>query len=70
MSYVNPNYKTKKEFKAAIEQGDRPATYNYSGMFQTTQNGQDTIEGPHYPKPHKWYARVQVVNGQVVKVLS
>jgi hypothetical protein len=70
MAYVNPDYKTKKEFKLAIESGKRPETYNYAGMFQTVQNGQDTIEGPHYPKPHKWYARVQVENGLVVKVIS
>jgi hypothetical protein len=70
MSYVDPNYPTKKAFKQAIEQGERPETYNYSGMHQTKKNGTDTIEGPHYPKPHKWYARVQVENGQVVKVLS
>lgn len=70
MAYVNPDYKTKKEFKQAIEQGARPETYNYSGMFPTKQNGTDTIEGPHYPKPHKWYATVQVENGLVVKVIS
>ena len=70
MSYVDPNYPTKKAFKLAIEQGERPETYNPSGMFPTTQNGTDTIEGPHYPQAHKWYARVQVENGQVVKVLS
>ena len=45
-------------------------TYNPSGMFPVPANGQDTIEGPHYPKPHKWYARVQVAHGYIVKVLS
>jgi hypothetical protein len=33
-------------------------------------NGEETIEGPHYPKPHTWYARVRVEDGVVVKVLS
>lgn len=70
MAYVDRDYKTKKEFKLAVESGSRPSTYNPSGMFQTVQNGRDTIEGPHYPKPHKWYATVQVENGVVVKVLS
>lgn len=70
MAYVDPDYKSKKEFKEAITKGARPETYNYSGMFPTTQNGRDTIEGPHYPKPHKWYASVQVENGRVVKVIS
>lgn len=28
------------------------------------------LEGPHYPRPHTWYAKVQVKDGVVVKVLS
>ena len=66
MSYVDPNYKTKKEFIAAVNAGVKHRTYNPSGMFPTLQNGPDVIEGPHYPKPHKWYAQVRVENGIVV----
>ena len=66
MSYVNPDYKTKKEFLAAIKTGVRHTTYNPSGMFPAPQNGRDVIEGPHYPKPHKWYASVEVRDGVVV----
>lgn len=65
MSYVSPNYKTKKEFIQAVKDGVKHATFNPSGMFPTTQNGSDTVEGPHYPKPHKWYASVTVENGIV-----
>lgn len=68
MSYVNPDYPTKKAFKEAVEAGVKHRTYNPSGLFPTTQNGTDVIEGPHYPKPHRWYARVDVVNGVVTKV--
>jgi hypothetical protein len=70
MSYVNPNFKTKKELKEAVLRGDQLTTYNPSGMFPTKTDGEDTIEGPHYPQPHKWYARVRVANGVVVKVIS
>ena len=70
MSYVNPNYKSKKEFKAAVEAGTRHRTYNPSGMFPTPQNGRDVIEGPHYPQPHRWYASVEVKDGVVTKVLG
>lgn len=66
MSYVNPNYKSKKDFIAAIKAGKRHETYNPSGMFPTPQNGSDTVEGPHYPQPHRWYASVKVVNGIVI----
>lgn len=68
MSYVNPNYKSKKEFKEAVLAGVVHETYNPSGMFPTTQNGSDVIEGPHYPKPHKWYASVVVEDGKVARV--
>ena len=68
MAYVNPNYKSKKEFKAAVAAGVQHATYNPSGLFPTTQNGTTVIEGPHYPQPHKWYASVVVKNGVVVSV--
>ena len=68
MSYVDPNYKTKKAFKAAVQSGVKHFTYNPSGMFPVTNNGRDTIEGPHYPKPHRWYAAVVVVDGIVTKV--
>jgi hypothetical protein len=37
-------------------------------MFPAKQNGTESIEGPHYPKPHTWYAQVEVVDGKVVKV--
>lgn len=28
------------------------------------------LEGPHFPKPHKWYARVHVTDGVVDRVIS
>ena len=36
--------------------------------FPPNMNGTEFIEGPHYPKPHTWYAQVEVKNGVVVKV--
>ena len=68
MSYVDPNYRTKKAFKEAVQKGVEHYTYNPSGMFPVTQNGNDTVEGPHYPQPHRWYAAVTVVDGIVTKV--
>ena len=70
MSYVFPDYKSKKELKEAVANGEKLQTYNPSGMFETPQDGEDVIEGPHYPKPHKWYARVKVEGGFVTKVIS
>jgi len=68
MAYVRPDYPTKKDFKAAVVAGVQHKTYNPSGLFETIQNGQDVIEGPHYPMPHRWYAGVEVQNGVVIKI--
>ena len=68
MAYVNPNYKSKKEFKAAVAEGKQLEPYNPSGMFPVPQNGRVVIEGPHYPQPHKWYADCDVQNGIITKV--
>lgn len=69
MAYVDPNYKSKKEFRQAVEAGKRHVPYNPSGIFPVQQNGNVVIEGPHYPKPHRWYANCRVQDGVVVKVL-
>ena len=66
MSYVDPDYPSKKAFKEAVLAGKKHETYNPSGMFPTPQNGMDVIEGPH--GFHRWYAQVEVVNRIVVKV--
>jgi hypothetical protein len=39
-------------------------------MFPATTEGVAFLEGPHYPAPHTWYAKVQLKNGLVVKVMS
>lgn len=67
MSYVDPNFKSKREFIEAVKRGDKLRVYNPSG-FPVNQNGVDCIEGPHYPQPHRWYASVVVVDGIVTKV--
>lgn len=68
MAYVDPNYKTKKEFVSAVKAGYKHYTYNPSGMFPVCQNGTDVVEGPHYPQPHRWYASVTVKDSVVIKV--
>ena len=67
MAYVNPNYKTKKALKEAIVNGDMVTVFS-PGPFGCNQDGVEYIEGPHYPKPHRWYAQITVVNGVVTKV--
>jgi len=37
MSYVDPNYPTKKAFKEAVKAGTVHRTYNPSGLFPTPE---------------------------------
>lgn len=67
--YVDPNFKTKKALKEAVAAGE--TVYVFSpGPFPAPTSGQTSVEGPHYPKPHMWGARVEVEDGKVVKVIS
>ena len=65
--YVDPNYKTKKALKDAVKSGVIVSVYS-PGPFPCPQNGTVTVEGPHFPEPHKWYGRVTVVDGIVTGV--
>ncbi len=68
--YSDVNFKTKKELKEAVASGCQIGAYQPGGMFPSQTDGEATIEGPHYPKPHTWYARVRLENGLIVKVLG
>ena len=65
--YASKDFKTKKEFKEAIAKGEKITLYA-PGLGTPAWNGTDFVEGPHYPKPHKWYAKVVVKDGYVIKV--
>jgi len=66
--YVSGNPKNKKELKALVATG--VATIFSPGPFPAPTDGEASVEGPHYPAPHSWYARVLVKGGVIVKVLS
>ena len=79
--YTDKNFPTKKALKeqvaaynAAVAEGDTEkaakleVTIYAPGMGSPKYNGTDFVEGPHYPKPHSWYAEVTMKDGVVVKV--
>jgi hypothetical protein len=47
-----------------------PVRYYQPGPFggNEPKAGQIYIEGPHYPKPHRFYAECTAENGIIVKV--
>ncbi len=65
--YTTTNYKTKKAFKEAVKNGD-DVTLFAPGIGSPKVNGTEFVEGPHYPKPHTWYAQVTMKDGKVVSV--
>ncbi len=74
--YCSHNFRTKKALKEAVKAaadgaGGLDLTIFQPGPFEGNEpdNGTVTLEGPHYPEPHKWYARATVKDGQIVKVL-
>ena len=68
--YANTNYNTKKALRAAVDAGETVGAYQPGGMFPSQTDGEAVVEGPHYPQPHKWYARVLLADGAIVKVLG
>lgn len=71
--YAKPNFKTKKALKEALAAGQRVTAFlpnsEYTG-FTTQTDGETVIEGPHYPEPHRWYAKVMLKDGEIIKVLK
>ena len=77
MAYSMINFKTKEAFVEAVkaagpEEDTGPLVrVHQPGPFGPEVNdGRITIEGPHFPKAHTWYAAVEVRNGYVVRIIS
>lgn len=67
--YVSGNPKTKKMLKDMVASG-RPVYIKSVSLHPEPTSGDMSVEGPHYPQPHAWYARVRVKDGVIVKVIS
>lgn len=69
--YADVNFKTKKELKQAVKDGRKIGVHQSNGDIfgvEPPKDGEVTLEGPHYPEPHRWYARVELKNGFIKKV--
>ena len=67
MAYTSPDFETKKALKEALVQGRNVDVYQ-PGLGNVPTNGHIFLEGPHYPRPHTWYAEGTMQDGQLVKV--
>jgi len=43
-----------------------PVSVYSPGPFPAPTDGKVTIEGPHFPAPHRWYATATVSGGNIV----
>ena len=66
--YTDRNFSTKKALKKAVKSGDKVTFFQPGGLYNGVVDGSIVIEGPHYPEPHKWYAKCQAVNGLITEV--
>lgn len=66
--YAYKNYQTKKQLIEDVKAGRQVSVYQPGGMFPAPTEGRVTIEGPHYPQPHRWYATAEIKNGIIVRV--
>jgi hypothetical protein len=69
MAYANINFPSGKALKEAIKNGDEVRVMS-AGMFPPKENGTEVIEGPWYPQPHKFWVRVEVKDGVIVKAIK
>ncbi len=66
--YTSINFKSKKALKEAVAAGKVVTVFQPNAMFPAPTEGRVSLEGPHYPEPHKWYATAVLKDGKVVKV--
>lgn len=67
--YTVTNFKTKKALKEAVESGEQVAVFQ-PGPFggNTPRDGKVSLEGPHFPKPHTWYATGTLQDGFLISI--
>ena len=65
--YTTTDFKTKKAFKQAVNDGEVVEVFQPGGMFPGKTDGAIALEGPHYPAPHTWYATAAIVDSVVVR---
>jgi len=71
--YSTIDFRTKKGLKEAVARGEKVTICQPGGLFNPLETsphytGRAYLEGPHYPKPHTWYAQVELQDGIIVKV--
>lgn len=65
--YTDHDFESKVELKRALASGQLVRVYA-PGLGEVPDDGVVYLEGPHYPRPHRWYAQGQMSAGRLVSV--
>lgn len=66
--YTSINFPTKKSLREYVAAGGKVHCFQPAGIGSVPDNGEVSVEGPHYPQPHRWYARVTLKDGYITSV--
>jgi hypothetical protein len=67
MAYVTGDPKSKAELKRRLAAGERVEVFQ-PGLGTVPTDGEVSLEGPHYPRPHTWYGTGVMEGGRLVRV--
>jgi hypothetical protein len=60
------DYPSKATLRRALAAGETVRCYQPGGYFPSETDGTVYFEGPHYPRPHTWYAQATLRDGVIV----
>jgi hypothetical protein len=66
MAYTDEDFTSKKALKEAVAQGRKVTVYQPGPLGPAVKDGVVYLEGPHYPKPHRWWGQAIVKDGVIV----
>lgn len=66
--YITPNYVSKAAAKRAIAAGETVTAFQPGYGPEAPANGTVSVEGPHYPEPHRWHGQATITNGRVTAI--
>ena len=64
--YTVTNYASKAALKRDVAAGIEIETFQPGGFFAAKRDGVISLEGPHYPAAHSWYASATIADGVIV----
>ena len=66
--YTVTNFKTKRALRDAVKGGAKVEVYLPGIVDGEFYDGRVSLEGPHYPAAHSWFASATIADGVIVKL--